>query len=62
MKNVGSLDRIIRLVLGAAIIIAGIVIKSWWSLLGVVLILTALLSFCPIYAPFKISTIRKKNT
>lgn len=48
-KNIGSADRIIRLVAGAVIIIAGVYLKSWWGLLGIVLIGTALINWCPIY-------------
>lgn len=59
-KNVGSADKVIRYILGAGIIIAGIVFKSWWGALGLVLIGTALISWCPIYAPFGLKTVGKK--
>jgi hypothetical protein len=49
-RNVGSLDRIIRLVLGAAMIGAGIYFQSWFGAIGLVLIGTAFMSFCPLYA------------
>ncbi|MBN1561089.1 DUF2892 domain-containing protein [candidate division KSB1 bacterium] len=60
MKNVGKTDKMVRLVLGIVVIIAGVVFKSWWGLVGLVLLITALLNFCPLYVPFKINTARKK--
>ncbi len=60
MKNVGSLDRILRLVAGLGILAAGLVLKSWWGLAGLVPLLTAAIGFCPAYLPFGLSTCRKK--
>ncbi|MDP3921232.1 MAG: DUF2892 domain-containing protein [Candidatus Omnitrophota bacterium] len=40
--------RIIRGILGVAIIAAGVHFQSWWGALGAVFILGAVLSFCPI--------------
>ncbi len=54
--NVGSTDRIIRLIAGLAIGGAGIAFSSWWGLIGLVLIATAFLKFCPAYVPLKMST------
>ena len=59
LKNVGNADRNIRIVLGIAVIIVGIVLQSWWGLIGLVLLLTAGLNFCPLYAIFGISTKKK---
>ncbi|MBN1479064.1 DUF2892 domain-containing protein [candidate division KSB1 bacterium] len=59
-KNMGSTDRIIRLIIGLVVIAAGLVFKSWWGLIGVVLVITALTSFCPLYLPFKINTAKKE--
>lgn len=58
-KNMGIWDRRIRLVLGIVIVAAGIYFKSWWGLVGVVFLATSLISWCPLYAPFGLST-RKK--
>lgn len=54
--NVGSADRIFRMVLGAAIIVAGFVFQTWWGAIGVVLLLTGIVKFCPLYMPFGITT------
>ena len=57
-RNVGGADRIARLVLGVAIIAAGLYFKSWWGVIGVVPILTAAIGWCPAYLPFGISSCR----
>ena len=54
--NVGSFDRIIRLIAGLAILGAGYYFKSWWGLLGLGPILTGTIRFCPAYVPFGFST------
>ncbi len=61
IKNIGKTDKIIRIIIGIAIIGAGIYFKSWWGLLGILPLITASISWCPVYVPFKISTIRKKK-
>ena len=59
--NVGSLDRITRIVLGLAIIGAGVYFESWFGLIGVVPLVTASLGWCPLYLPFGLSTCRKSK-
>ncbi len=64
-KNVGQLDRIIRIVLGLAVLSLFFILDGglrYISLLGIVFILTGVISFCPLYLPFGISTRKlKKN-
>jgi len=55
-SNVGSIDRVIRLIAGFGILGAGYYFKSWWGLLGIVPLLTATFRFCPAYLPFGLST------
>ena len=55
-KNIGNSDRIFRLAAGLAIIIIGLVAKSWWGLLGLPFIVTAFLGTCLAYFPFGINT------
>ena len=57
--NIGKADRIIRIALGLVIGALGIAFKSWWGLLGIVLLATAAVGTCPLYLPFGISTRRK---
>ena len=54
--NMGKTDKIIRVILGIAIVALGVYFKSWWGALGLIPLLTATISWCPLYAPFKIST------
>jgi hypothetical protein len=44
-----------------AIAAVGYIYESWWGLLGIIPFATALINFCPLYAPFKINTIEKKD-
>jgi Protein of unknown function (DUF2892) len=59
-KNVGSFDRIIRIVLGI-LLIAMVFVgpKSAWGWVGLVPLFTGLVRWCPAYLPFGISTCRK---
>ncbi len=59
LANVGKTDKIIRLIAGIAIIAAGVYYQSWWGAVGIVPIATALINWCPAYAPFGISTCAK---
>ena len=61
MKNVGSADRAIRLILGLVIIAVGYYYQSWWGAIGIVPIFTALIGWCPAYLPFGISTCSLRN-
>lgn len=60
-KNMGLLDRRIRLVLGLLIVAAGIYFKTWWGLIGVVFLATSLISWCPLYLPFGLSTRKNRS-
>lgn len=60
--NVGKVDKILRIVLGLAIIILGFVFQSWWGVIGLVPIVTAFLGFCPAYSLLGVSTKTKVPT
>lgn len=60
-KNVGGIDRNIRIVVGLAIIAAGLVYQSWWGAIGLVPLATALLGWCPPYAILGINTCKTKQ-
>jgi hypothetical protein len=59
--NVGTLDRSIRFVLGAVIIIAGFYYQSWWGALGLLLLLTGFIAWCPAYTLFNINSGAKSS-
>ena len=55
VKNVGSADRIIRIVVGLALIVFALfgpadIAWKWVGWIGVVPILTALMGWCPAYS------------
>lgn len=58
--NVGSTDRILRLVAGIGIAIGGVIFESYWGLIGVVLMATAVFQFCPLYPLLGINTNKKE--
>jgi hypothetical protein len=55
-KNVGQIDRVIRIIAGLAILGAGYYFKSWWGVVGFGPLLTAWLGYCPAYEPFGFRT------
>ena len=65
-KNMGTLDRIIRVslvVLIAILYFTDVISGTWAIILGVVAVVflvTSLIGFCPLYLPFGLST-RKKS-
>lgn len=60
MKNVGGADRVVRVVVGVAIIAAGFYFKSWWGAVGLVPLVTAAIGWCPAYVPFGITTCKMR--
>lgn len=59
--NVGKTDRIIRIILGLAVMALGFYYNSWWGVAGIIPVLTAMLSWCPFYVPFGLSTCANKS-
>lgn len=58
-KNIGKLDKSLRIFLGVFIIVLGYLNQSWWGAVGIIPILTAVISWCPFYVTMGISTIFK---
>ena len=59
MKNVGSTDKVIRYIIGLVLLSLLFIIPGnlkFLGLIGLVPILTATFSFCPLYAIFGIKT------
>lgn len=59
--NVGATDRLIRIIVGLILAIAGVIFDSWWGLIGIVPLATGLFKFCPLYLPFNLSTAKKDS-
>ena len=65
-KNMGTIDRVLRVVI--ALVFGALFLTNTVSgtlglillVLGVVFLLTSLVSFCPLYLPFGINTCKKK--
>lgn len=58
-KNVGKFDKVVRIIVGIAIIVFGILNSSWLGAIGVIPILTAIIGWCPLYCPLKLNTCSK---
>jgi len=57
--NVGSIDRVFRVMLGLVLLSAFFLLQGpirWLGLAGVVLLLTAAISFCPLYKVLGLNT------
>lgn len=67
-KNMGNMDRMLRVIIAiifAALYFTGTVTGTAGIVLlvlGAVFVLTSLISFCPLYAPFGISTCPVKES
>ncbi len=55
-SNIGSFDVAVRFVLGCLIGMWGVQQETWWGLVGLVPVITALLGYCPLYTLFHIDT------
>lgn len=63
MKNVGSTDKVIRLVIFAVLVVSGFLTAGTlryilWAV-SLVPLITALVNFCPVWAALKINTAHK---
>ncbi len=60
--NVGTTDRVIRIILGIVILAIGYVYQSWWGLIGLIPLITGAIGWCGLYSVFHISTASKKKS
>ncbi len=61
-KNIGSSDKVIRIIIGLFLIS----LNFWgpetaWGWIGLIPLATALINFCPLYLPLKISTRKEEQ-
>lgn len=63
-NNVGGIEKIIRIVIGALLIIGGLMGQGIWMwlglIIGAILVITGLLGTCPIWSILGINTAGKK--
>lgn len=59
-QNIGTTERIIRILLGLVIIAAGYYYSSWWGLIGIIPLATGLIRYCPAWHMFGINTCQTK--
>ena len=60
--NVGGIDRLLRVAAGVALIwMAATGIVGAWGWIGVVLVATGLIGWCPAYLPFGLSSCRVRQ-
>ena len=56
-RNEGTIDRILRVVVGGAILsLAFVGPQTLWGYLGLVPLVTGLIGYCPVYAIFGLRT------
>lgn len=62
--NVGGIDRILRIVVGIAVLALFFVLEGnarYWALVGLVPLFTGLFSTCPLYSIIGVNTCPMKN-
>jgi hypothetical protein len=61
-KNVGKIDRILRVILGVVLIsLVFVGPQSLWGWIGIIPIATAVISWCPAYTLFGIRTCKTEE-
>ena len=55
-KNIGSIDKILRIIVGVALLVYGFINGSLIGLIGIIPIMTALINICPLYSMLGINT------
>lgn len=60
-KNVGTIDRFIRIIAGLGLILLAVMSEGLeWGYLGIIPLFTGIIGWCPPYALFGVSTCSKK--
>jgi hypothetical protein len=64
LKNIGTVDRIIRVILGVVLVVVGLNMESGWKWLVMLIALvplgTAAVSYCPVERSLGLSTLGNK--
>lgn len=62
--NVGSIDRVLRVIVGLALLSLIFILEGnsrWLGLIGIIPIATAFMSWCPLYALLGVSTCPRRE-
>lgn len=49
-ENIGDVDKVVRVIAGIAALGAGFYYQSWWGVIGLILLGSAAIGWCPPYA------------
>ena len=58
-QNIGTIDRILRILVGVALLVWGFVLSqpfNYWGAIGAIPLLTALIGWCPAYTLIGVNT------
>ncbi|RDH88773.1 MAG: DUF2892 domain-containing protein [endosymbiont of Seepiophila jonesi] len=58
-KNVGGIEKILRIIVGIALLAWGFILSdpiNWWGAVGAVPLFTALMGWCPLYSIIGVNT------
>ena len=64
-QNVGGIDRVLRIALGIILAVVGLFVVRGTAgtvigIIGLIPLATGLVGFCPLYLPFKFSTLKNR--
>ena len=60
-QNVGGIDRILRIIIGLAVIGWGVYAQNWFGAIGLIFLFSGAIGWCPAYLPFGLSSCRTKS-
>jgi hypothetical protein len=60
LSNMGKADRLIRTAAAFVIVSGSLYFSGFWAILGVLVLLTAVMGWCPIYALFHLCTTKEQ--
>jgi len=64
-QNVGSIDKVLRIIVGLALLSMLVWVEGnakYWGLIGIVPLVTALMGICPAYSLIGVSTCASKKS
>ncbi|CAA7602004.1 Protein of unknown function (DUF2892) [Acididesulfobacillus acetoxydans] len=59
--NVGTTERVIRIAAGIVILLAGLVYRNWWGIVGLAPLITGAIAYCPVSKILGINTCKPRE-